>query len=65
MARAQACQPGALIEAGELIRLAVDDAFARGIRPYEAGGKDGTQAISRAVLRALESRELVSERVAG
>ncbi len=64
MARAQACQPGA-DRAGELIRLAVDDAFARGIRPYEAGGKDGTQAISDAVLRALESRELVSERVAG
>ena len=55
----------ALIEAGELIRLAVDDAFAHGIRPYEAGGKDGTQAISDAVLRALESRDLVSERVAG
>ncbi len=55
----------ALSEAGELIRLAVDDAFGQGIRPYEAGGKDGTVAISNAVLRSLESQVLHAERAAG
>lgn len=48
----------ALGEAGRLIRLAVDDAFSAGIRPYEAGGSDGTAAIADAVVRAIETREL-------
>ena len=55
----------ALSEAGELIRLAVDHAFGQGIRPYEAGGKDGTVAIADAVLRSLESQVLHVERAAG
>jgi 3-isopropylmalate dehydrogenase len=58
-------QESALAEAGRLIRLAVDDAFSGGIRPYEAGGNDGTDAIADAVIRAIDSGVLVSERIAG
>lgn len=47
----------AAIKAGQLVRNAVDAAFKNGIRPYEVGGKDGTAAITAAVLAALETAE--------
>jgi 3-isopropylmalate dehydrogenase len=40
-------------EAGQRIEHAVDKAYASGIKPMEYGGKDGTAAISGAVLKAL------------
>lgn len=40
---------------GRLIRSAVDDAFANGLRPLEIGGPDGTRATAVAVLEALKS----------
>lgn len=43
------------VKAGELIRKAVDRAFADGISPYESGGRDGTREVTDAVMRALEA----------
>ncbi len=40
-------------EAAQRIERAVDRAFAGGIKPMEFGGKDGTVAISNAVMKAL------------
>jgi 3-isopropylmalate dehydrogenase len=40
-------------EASLRIDAAVDRAFANGIKPREFGGPDGTEAITRAVLAAL------------
>jgi 3-isopropylmalate dehydrogenase len=37
------------------IEGAVDRAFAAGLAPCEFGGRDGTAAITNAVLRALEA----------
>jgi 3-isopropylmalate dehydrogenase len=48
-----ACAPA--IKAGTMLREAVDRAFREGLRPYEVGGRDGTQAISTAVMKALEA----------
>jgi len=44
-------QPAA--EAAQHIERAVDKAYAGGVKPMEYGGKDGTAAISKAVLDAL------------
>ena len=43
------------VRAGDLIRAAVDRAFADGLKPYEVLGQDGTVAVAVAVavLRAL------------
>jgi 3-isopropylmalate dehydrogenase len=41
-------------EAGARIERAVDRAFAGGIKPCEFGGRDGTEAVAKAVLAALE-----------
>jgi 3-isopropylmalate dehydrogenase len=41
-------------EAALRIERAVDAAYAQGIKPMEYGGKDGTQAIALAVLKAME-----------
>ena len=35
------------------IERAVDKAYASGIKPMEYGGKDGTAAISNAIMKAL------------
>jgi 3-isopropylmalate dehydrogenase len=40
--------------AAQRIEAAVDKAFARGIRPPDLGGADGTAAVAKAVLAALE-----------
>ncbi len=40
-------------EAAQRIERAVDRAYASGIKPMEYGGKDGTSAISNAVMKAL------------
>jgi 3-isopropylmalate dehydrogenase len=40
-------------DAGARIERAVDRAFAAGIRPCEFGGRDGTEAVARAVLAEL------------
>lgn len=40
-----------------LVRRAVDKAYAEGVRPFEAGGRDGTTAMTRRVLEALESSD--------
>jgi 3-isopropylmalate dehydrogenase len=40
-------------EAAQRIERAVDKAYAGGIKPMEFGGKDGTAAITKAVLAAL------------
>jgi 3-isopropylmalate dehydrogenase len=42
-------------QAARRIETAVDRAFARGVRPREFGGRDGTAAIASAVLGALGS----------
>jgi 3-isopropylmalate dehydrogenase len=41
-------------EAAERIERAVDAAYARGLRPMELGGQDGTRSIATAILRALD-----------
>src|SRR5262249_1188854 len=41
------------VEAAERISRAVDAAFAKGLKPCEFGGSDGTVAIGKAVLAAL------------
>jgi 3-isopropylmalate dehydrogenase len=40
-------------EAAERIERAVDAAYAKGVKPCELGGRDGTGAIAGAVLDAL------------
>jgi 3-isopropylmalate dehydrogenase len=45
-------QPAA--DAAQRIERAVDKAYAGGIKPMEYGGKDGTTAIAKAVLNALD-----------
>ncbi len=40
-------------EAAQRIERAVDDAYKSGIKPMEYGGKDGTAAITKAVMNAL------------
>ncbi len=40
-------------QAAQAIERAVDQAFAGGIKPFEFGGGDGTDAVARAVLGAL------------
>jgi 3-isopropylmalate dehydrogenase len=42
--------------AGRRIQDAVDAAFAAGARPFDLGGSDGTSAMGRAVLKALDVR---------
>jgi 3-isopropylmalate dehydrogenase len=44
-------------EAAARIERAVDAAYARGLRPMELGGRDGTRAIAAAVLAALDGRQ--------
>ena len=41
-------------EAAERIDRAVDTAFAGGIKPFDLGGKDGTAAVAKAVIGALD-----------
>jgi 3-isopropylmalate dehydrogenase len=41
-------------DAAQRIERAVDKAYAGGIKPMEFGGKDGTNAIAKAVLAALD-----------
>jgi 3-isopropylmalate dehydrogenase len=43
-------------EAGERIERAVDRAYAAGIRPCELGGRDGTDAVAKAVMAGLDER---------
>jgi 3-isopropylmalate dehydrogenase len=43
----------AAADAAVRIENAVDKAYATGLKPMEYGGKDGTTAISKAVLAAL------------
>jgi 3-isopropylmalate dehydrogenase len=43
-------------EAGARIERAVDRAYASGTRPYEFGGRDGTAAVAKAVMAALDQR---------
>ena len=40
-------------EAAQRIEHAVDKAYACGIKPMEFGGRDGTEAIANAVMKAL------------
>jgi len=40
--------------AAHRIETAVDEAFQNGIRPREFGGPDGTAAVAKAVLAALD-----------
>jgi len=47
----------AAIRAGRLVRDAVDAAFEAGTRPFEIGGRDGTAAITAAVMTALDAAE--------
>jgi 3-isopropylmalate dehydrogenase len=42
------------VAAAERIERAVDQAFAKGLKPCEFGGSDGTAAIAEAVLAALD-----------
>jgi 3-isopropylmalate dehydrogenase len=46
------------IKAGRLLSDAVDEAFRNGIRPYEIGGRDGTEAVARAVEDAMSRLEV-------
>jgi 3-isopropylmalate dehydrogenase len=41
------------VTAGRLLRDAVDRAYVGGVRPYEIGGRHGTEAIAGAVMEAL------------
>ena len=40
--------------AAALLRSAIDDAYARGLKPIEFGGEHGTDEITRQVLAAIE-----------
>jgi 3-isopropylmalate dehydrogenase len=44
-------------DAARAIERAVDRAFALGLKPCEFGGRDGTAAVAKAVLAALDQRE--------
>ena len=44
-------------EAAQRIERAVDAAYAKGLKPCEFGGRDGTAAIAGAVLKALDARK--------
>jgi 3-isopropylmalate dehydrogenase len=46
------------IEAAVQIERAVDAAYAKGLNPCEFGGRDGTAAISGAILAALDERAI-------
>ena len=46
----------AAAEAAQRIERAVDRAFARGIKPCELGGSDGTAAVAKAVLAGLDAK---------
>ena len=50
-------------EAALRIERAVDKAYASGIKPMEYGGKDGTAAISSAVMKALGKRDAIHDHV--
>jgi 3-isopropylmalate dehydrogenase len=41
-------------EAAARIDRAMDKAFAAGIKPFDLGGKDGTAAVAKAVIGALD-----------
>jgi 3-isopropylmalate dehydrogenase len=43
-------------QAAERIERAVDRAYASGLKPCEYGGGDGTAAIAKAVMTALDAR---------
>ena len=45
---------GPAAEAAARITQAVDTAFANGVKPCEFGGSDGTNAVGKAVLAALD-----------
>lgn len=51
LAHRHGCPPAA--EAGRVLRAAVDEAFRRGLSPFELGGADGTQTIATAISRAM------------
>jgi len=44
-------------DAAKRVERAVDRAFADGLKPYEFGGRDGTAAVAKAVLKALDGGE--------
>jgi 3-isopropylmalate dehydrogenase len=46
------------LQAADLVRAAVDKAFAGGLKPYEIGGTDGTADITRHVIAALDHKTL-------
>jgi 3-isopropylmalate dehydrogenase len=46
------------LDAADLIRSAVDLAFAKGLRPFEIGGTDGTADITRHILAAMDRKAL-------
>lgn len=46
------------LQAAELVRGAVDLAFADGLRPFEIGGDDGTADITRHILAAMDRKAL-------
>jgi 3-isopropylmalate dehydrogenase len=43
-------------QAGERIERAVDRAYAAGIKPCEFGGRDGTDAVAKAVMAGLDEK---------
>jgi 3-isopropylmalate dehydrogenase len=43
----------AAADAARRIERAVDGAYARGLKPMEFGGRDGTSAIAKAVMQTL------------
>ena len=45
----------ACIEAGGMIRAAVDRVFVEGLRPFDFGGTDDTTTITQAVLAGIAS----------
>jgi 3-isopropylmalate dehydrogenase len=40
-------------DAAQRIERAVDDAYKSGLKPMEYGGRDGTNAVAGAVMKAL------------
>jgi 3-isopropylmalate dehydrogenase len=47
----------AAAEAAQRIEHAVDQVFASGLKPFEFGGSDGTAAMAKAVLQALDEKQ--------
>jgi 3-isopropylmalate dehydrogenase len=45
-------------EAGDLIRTAVDRAYAAGLRPSEIGGDDGTLSVARRIMAELDQADV-------